>query len=284
VMEGKYFVANMQAARDQFAMVRGLYDAGIGEWSYGYDVMDADYGEWAGQPVRFLKRQAVNEVSPVLQGAGVNTRTLAAKAALLGGTTVGDMQRALKAHKTGHTLERWAGIAAETVDALRGCHAWVDPAGDIESPLAYRFAHHAKADAPANLRQCIGGIGWLNSSASLDIAADREGVYTHLSQHVTDAGRQTVELKATPGANLTLADEIAAAMVVVSATVDAAGRVVAHRSVKGKALSQVNVELLDWLRDDLGRLNALLATPEDALAQQFALFVRNQQRYGGHQS
>lgn len=49
------------------------------EWSYGFSILDSGFGEHEGQRVRFLKGMRVHEVSPVLLGAGVNTRTLALK-------------------------------------------------------------------------------------------------------------------------------------------------------------------------------------------------------------
>ena len=51
------------------------------EYSYGFSILDggADHGEFNGQQVRFLKKLKVHEVSPVLLGAGVATRTLAIK-------------------------------------------------------------------------------------------------------------------------------------------------------------------------------------------------------------
>lgn len=53
----------------------------IQEWSYGFDVIDSEIGEFDGKTVRFLKKMKVHEVSPVLIGAGENTRTLAIKSA-----------------------------------------------------------------------------------------------------------------------------------------------------------------------------------------------------------
>jgi hypothetical protein len=44
-------------------------------------VLESEDGVFDGRNVRVLKRLAVHEVSPVLVGAGVNTRTLATKAA-----------------------------------------------------------------------------------------------------------------------------------------------------------------------------------------------------------
>lgn len=51
------------------------------EWSYGFTVEESEFGDHEGQRVRFLKRMKVHEVSPVLVGAGNNTRTLTVKSA-----------------------------------------------------------------------------------------------------------------------------------------------------------------------------------------------------------
>jgi phage head maturation protease len=49
------------------------------EWSYGFKVVDSEFGEFQGQQVRFLKTLEVHEISPVLRGAGLGTGTLAIK-------------------------------------------------------------------------------------------------------------------------------------------------------------------------------------------------------------
>lgn len=49
------------------------------EWSYGFNVLEASFGQFDGQDVRFLKKLKVFEVSPVMVGAGENTRTLGVK-------------------------------------------------------------------------------------------------------------------------------------------------------------------------------------------------------------
>jgi hypothetical protein len=51
------------------------------EWSYGFSVVESENGEFQDQQVRFLKKLQVHEVSPVLLGAGIGTRTLAMKQA-----------------------------------------------------------------------------------------------------------------------------------------------------------------------------------------------------------
>lgn len=78
ILEGRFFM-DTAAGRDTFTVVKEL--GGRQEWSYGYDPVKFSYGEFEGQRVRFLEGQKVHEVSPVLLGAGVNTRTLSAKGA-----------------------------------------------------------------------------------------------------------------------------------------------------------------------------------------------------------
>jgi hypothetical protein len=78
-MEGVFFV-DTQHGLDTFKTVKAMsQEPNLQEWSYGYDVIDSDRGDFEGQQVRFLKKLKVHEVSPVLLGAGVNTRTLSVK-------------------------------------------------------------------------------------------------------------------------------------------------------------------------------------------------------------
>lgn len=76
VMHGQFFL-DTAGGRDTFAVVKQLGE--LMEWSYGYDPVEFSYGEHDGDRVRFLNRVKVHEVSPVILGAGLNTRTLAAK-------------------------------------------------------------------------------------------------------------------------------------------------------------------------------------------------------------
>lgn len=61
-----------------------LFDLATGkavqEYSYGFDVMDADYLTRGDQRTRILKQLDVHEVSTVVRGAGRGTRTLSMKA------------------------------------------------------------------------------------------------------------------------------------------------------------------------------------------------------------
>jgi hypothetical protein len=89
IFDGQFFMDTTQG-RDTFATIKAMGD--MQEWSYGYDAVEYKFGEHGDQRVRFLEKVKVHEVSPVLIGAGVNTRTLVAK-----GHSLGDI-REFKAH------------------------------------------------------------------------------------------------------------------------------------------------------------------------------------------
>lgn len=76
ILEGKFFLETT-AGRDTFEVVKQL--GKLGQWSYGYDVLKDSISEIDGKRSRVLERLKVHEVSPVLLGAGVNTRTTSAK-------------------------------------------------------------------------------------------------------------------------------------------------------------------------------------------------------------
>ncbi|GGK32107.1 hypothetical protein GCM10010124_26070 [Pilimelia terevasa] len=91
IAEGAFFL-DTAAGRDTFTVVKELGD--LQEWSYGYDATKFSFGEVDGKQVRFLEELKVHEVSPVLLGAGVGTRTLSAKS---GGSTFSDEAQAVVA-------------------------------------------------------------------------------------------------------------------------------------------------------------------------------------------
>lgn len=76
IMKGRFFL-NTQAGRDHFEVVKEL--GSRQEWSYGFNVDDSEQGDHEGKSVRVLKKMSVFEVSPVMRGAGVGTRTTYAK-------------------------------------------------------------------------------------------------------------------------------------------------------------------------------------------------------------
>ncbi|MGH9187643.1 MAG: HK97 family phage prohead protease [Acidimicrobiales bacterium] len=290
VAHGQYFM-DMPEGRSAFTAMKRLHDQGLGEWSYGYDVVDADMGERDGEQVRFLKQVDVFEVSHVLRGAGVGTGTLTAKA----GTQVVsvkeksvdlDYKSAIRSHNTPVTARGWEGAAVvaaiagdASVSDLRSVFAWVDSNGDPEAKTNYRFPHHHGVGGPANVRALITGIAVLNGArGGITIPdADRRAVYNHLASHLRDDDREPPDLKDKPGGDLKFFEEGIDAMAVVSTYLESAQRVIALRAVKGKALSHVNTEVLDWLLEDWAKLGhelkALRDTPRERAAIELVRFL-----------
>lgn len=91
VLDGSFFLGTSHG-RDAWETVKELSAAGLQEWSYSLHNVTAEPGEVDGKSVRILTKIDVKEVSPVLKGAGVNTRTLAVKR---GDTTFSDHKTAV---------------------------------------------------------------------------------------------------------------------------------------------------------------------------------------------
>lgn len=256
IMSGRFFM-DTTSGRDTFLVVKELGE--MQEWSYGYDPVEFSFGEQDGQRVRFLNKLKVHEVSPVLLGAGVGTRTLAAKAATKG---------PVRAHSTETSTESWdasAVVAAIPDDAsaadLRSVFAWVDPQGDPASKSSYKFPHHNGVGGAANLRACTAAIAALNGArgGSSIPDADRKGVYDHLARHLRDGDREVPELSSGPAGALKFHEEAASVLAGVSGLLDRAAEVVALRATKGKVIAAASAELLEWVEHDLGRFKTLLA-------------------------
>ncbi|PAZ15674.1 hypothetical protein CLM62_12825 [Streptomyces sp. SA15] len=299
ILEGQFFM-NTTHGRDTFETVRELSEAGLQEWSYGFDINEFSFGEEKGQQVRYLDRVTVHEVSPVLLGAGIGTRTLSAKGRdladagytpesvkaavqaqdwnLLESATPGTapapaVKRGIPRHEAEVVSRAWDApgmVAALPEDArpsqLRSVFAWIDPDGDPEVKSSYKFPHHHGVGGPANARACLAGIAALNGArGGADIPeADRKAVYNHLAAHLRDADREPPALRdrsAGLAKGQTLNEELVEALTYVSGAIESASRVAALRAEKGKTLSRGNTEVLDWIGDDLKRLNALLTTP-----------------------
>jgi len=286
VAEGQFFM-DTSHGRDTFETVKQLGD--MGQWSYGFDVVDSEMGEKDGQRVRFLKAQDIHEVSPVLIGAGVDTRTLSTKSAKETAVDAVQYKAAIRPHPTATTAREWdvksvlAGIAdTATVNDLRSVHAWVNPGGDPESKTAYLFPHHHGIDGPANMRAVVFGIAALNGTKSGIPDQDRQAVYEHLASHLRDAGREVPALKAAPGGDPTFLEEAIDTLSGVSDLLVKAQRVVALRAAKGKNLSHVNTEFLGWIKDDVDELlkqfTVLLDTPREQAAVEYVRFIAQQHK------
>jgi hypothetical protein len=78
IFDGSFFL-DTEAGQQHFLTVKNL--AELQEWSYGFRVLESEASEVNGRRVRLLKKLQVFEVSPVMQGAGVDTMTVGIKGA-----------------------------------------------------------------------------------------------------------------------------------------------------------------------------------------------------------
>ena len=121
----------MIRAQEWFSSIRFDFEKGgrNQEYSYGYDPTEHTFERRDGAEVRILSRIKVHEVSPVLLGAGTNTRTLAAKSAQ--GEPLGAMLVRLR-DEHDMTLEDMAMIGGVSMTAVNGIltgqHQQVAPA------------------------------------------------------------------------------------------------------------------------------------------------------------
>jgi hypothetical protein len=99
VVEGQFFL-DTQAGKETYLTVKNL--GGLQEWSYALPEIDYEMREQDGHRIRVLKRIRVNEVSPVLMGAGEHTHLMDIKS----GKTLIDQ------------LEDVAGDASKAVERL----------------------------------------------------------------------------------------------------------------------------------------------------------------------
>lgn len=79
LFEGQFFM-DTDPGLNTFRTVRNMGE--LQEWSYSVEPTKHYFGELDGQQVQYLEKlKGPHEVSPVLAGAGIDTRTLAVKAA-----------------------------------------------------------------------------------------------------------------------------------------------------------------------------------------------------------
>lgn len=295
ILDGQFFM-NTTAGRDNFEVVKAM--GGRQEWSYGFDVLNPpEVVTFAGRKANALRKMHVHEVSPVYEGSGINTRTLAMKALAEGGVTPEEATRivsateyaaAIRPHETRVTTKRWdgravtAGLAAGTpIDDLRAVHAWVDPAGSPADPGAYGWAHHDGPDGEANLRACLAGVAELNGTKAAGLSdAERQSVYEHLALHLQDGDRDVPDLRS-PGetGNRKFHEEAAAVLAGMDDLILRTSELMALRRSKGKGISAATVDVLEWVYDDMGRLRSLLDSPQEDAEREFARFVASQLRH-----
>lgn len=259
-VDGEFFLQT-DHGKATYETVKALGD--LQEWSYGFEITKASFGQHDGQDVRFLEGVKVHEVSPVMLGAGLETRTEAIKNL---------SKAAIASHSTETSGRRWDGPAnearlrtEESASYYRRAFAWRDEDGDAATKAAYRFIHHEVdgegAVGAANLTACSSAIAVLNGGRGGTTIPDedRRGVYNHLARHLRDGDREPPELRQAPG---TLADHGDWVLADLAVFLERVKGLAALRASEGKALSDVNRERLDDLlakvHDTAASIDALL--------------------------
>jgi Caudovirus prohead serine protease len=274
ILKGQFFMETTKG-RETFLTIKELGD--LMEWSYGFDILERAEGKWPdgdenGQNVRFLDKLKVHEVSPVILGAGVDTRTLSAK---------GD-KGAIGYSETGTTDVNWdVGMMRRRITAaqspLRAAHAWVDNSGDPNAKSSYKFLHHMVSEngavGAANTRACVATIAILNGGrgGSNIPDGDRNGVYSHVAHHIRDAGGEAPPLKskeeiekAWSQGNVELYDHVAWICAEYDEMCVRVADVMAMRADKGKQLSDPIQEMIKSALSSSDRLREVLASePRD---------------------
>jgi hypothetical protein len=282
VVDGKFYI-NTTHGLDAYRTVK--QNGNLQQWSYGFDTEAAEPGVMNGQDVQFLKSLDTHEVSPVLIGAGVNTRTLDVKSAKEGGVVAPQdlYAAAIRPHETGVTSKRWdvkdatAQLPAQmTIDDLRALHAFVKTDGDPADIKSYGFLHHDSVGGPANLRACLAGIAQINSEAGGFTPAERKAVYDHLAAHLDDGDRDAPEFKTNPGGELKFHEEAADVLMRLDRLVARTGEVMALRRSKGKAIAASTVDVLEWVGDSQRKLRSLLDSPQEDADREYARFIAAQ--------
>ncbi len=181
------------------------------QWSWGYVPTSWRVERRDDREVRVLEAVDLIEVSPVVRGASVGTRTLAAKAATA-------------RHRSATSDAAWDGPANERklpspvpVAAARQAFAWLDEGLIEEGTLpksGARFIHHFIDQdggvGAASTRACITGIAVLNGArgGTTVPGSDRSGIYNHLAGHLRDAGIEPPELRSAEEGGVKLSEQV----------------------------------------------------------------------------
>lgn len=149
VLAELHFNLNIDAGKEWHAALKFDLDGCDGsgsrqpvqEWSYGFRVLEAGYEQRGEDRIRVLKRLKVFEVSPVVQGAGVNTGTLVMKGAALKGERfeglTADLAEILSAIRADPTALSAAGL--KQIATLHGGLGNILEAAEAEEASARRL-------------------------------------------------------------------------------------------------------------------------------------------------
>lgn len=279
IFDGRFFLETA-AGRDTYETVKGM--AELQEWSYGYDPLGYEFGAHDGQDVRFLKELEVFEVSPVLIGAGIGTRTLDIKS----------RKSAIASHSSATSDGPWDAAENEAnlsndagAAVFRTAAAWIDVEADPDTKAAYKFWHHEVSAAgrvgAANLIACSSSVAVLNGGrgGAAIPDSDREGVWRHVARHLRDGDREPPELRSLiPDAGVSLADSVARFLGDGEALALRFAAMADARAKEGRVLSAANRQRLAEIRE---QIDAILAETDPDKSARAVLVLLEEARFLG---
>jgi hypothetical protein len=254
VVQGEFDMSD-EAAVKTYNKIKYLKEKGrTQEWSYALPEVDWETREIDGQRIRVLKKIKVPEVSPVIMGAGENTRLLDIK------QKKPELKKVIPSHST-DTVERdWDGPQAvanarndEDYSYYRRIFAWMDAEGDESNKSSYKFPHHEVSSdgdpGAANIKACIAGIAALNGArGGADIPdGDRQGVWDHLAKHMRDADEEPPELEK----GMRFSEHATRVLADVEDVVKRFREISELRRMQGKSVSKKSTDMMLKLREDL---------------------------------
>lgn len=130
------FNLNTASGRDHYEAVK--FNGNDQEWSYGFEVKASSPGEFEGRQVRFLRSLDVFETSPVMRGAGIDTRTEYVKSADSIGRLLSELRAELKEGRVlSEARRQQLAMMADTV------HGHIQQLSDHEMQLRQMHAETA---------------------------------------------------------------------------------------------------------------------------------------------
>lgn len=277
ILDGQFFM-DTEAGRETFGVVKGMGD--LQEWSYGFDVLQSEPGTFDGESANFLKRVKVHEVSPVILGAGIATRTLAVKAKMEKQLASELYDRLRTAGTEAYGSERTY-VYVDDVDIDGGWVVYcISSADDGERYMRVDYLRGSDgAVVLGDGEEEVERTATYRPKGSDTDAETKAGDEPSASEKGADAEtpQEEPEPEATKGADedeepeqtgTKLADQLDAAVAAAEAVATRVADAVAQRAENGQKLAEATLERATQLKSIIERLQEALATepPPDDIA------------------
>lgn len=246
------FNLKTQGGRDHYEAVK--FSMQLQEWSYGFEILEAEDGDYEGSKVRYLKKVEPFEISPVLLGSGVDTGTLAIKSQKKGTISYG------AAHPDGTPKAPedtdWDAskeIREAEVDDLKVMCTWVDTE-HADTKQGYKLPHHKADGKHAVVWKAVAAAmaALLGARGGVDIAAgDKKGVYAHLKKHYQEFDKEPPEFNSLELEGTTYLNQAEATLDVVNSLIGRTKSLADLRRKEGRVLSSSNRQRIKHLLDAL---------------------------------